>query len=137
MKVFVDTNIFIDILLNREEFVDASVDIYKLCENRIIQGYIAPITINNIHYICQKAIHQEEILAFLTDISHHFSIAQMDIHTIQKARDLRLNDFEDALQAAMALQNNCDFIITRNVDDFKSVTSIPVLEPKEFLDIIR
>jgi len=137
MNVFVDTNIFIDILLNREEFVDASVDIYKLCENRIIQGYIAPITINNIHYICRKAIHQEEILAFLTDISRHFSIAQMDMHTIQKAKDQRLNDFEDALQAAMALQNNCDFIITRNVDDFKNVTSIPVLEPKDFLNFIR
>ncbi len=48
-----------------------------------------------------------------------------------------IDDFEDALQAAMALQNNCDFIITRNVDDFKNVTSIPVLEPKEFLDFIR
>ena len=82
MKVFVDTNIFIDILLDREPFYDASSHIYKLCENDYMDGYIAPITINNIYYICRKARHIDLVKEFLSEISMNFSIAVMNSESI-------------------------------------------------------
>ena len=55
MKIFVDTNLFIDILLNREPFSSDSAMVYKLCENDLVEGYIAPITVNNIYYHLPKS----------------------------------------------------------------------------------
>ena len=133
MKVFVDTNLFIDILLDREPFADTSSTIYTLCENSILDGYIAPITINNIYYICRKARRIETIKEFLFDISTLFTVAPLDAETIKKANALAMNDYEDALQYAMAIQNVSEYFITRNTKDFKRVSHIPVLTPEAFL----
>lgn len=133
MKVFVDTNIFIDILLNRTDFVTESIQIYKLCENSIVQGYVAPISINNIYYICRKAVNQEALTSFLCDVSFYFTISSMNNESVVFAKNLNIKDFEDALQSAMAIQSGCDCIITRNVDDYKKISGIDIFEPKEFL----
>ncbi len=133
MKVFVDTNIFIDILLNRKEFIKESKQVYKLCENHIVKGYVAPISINNIYYICRKAVNQEALTSFLCDVSHIFTISPMNNESVVFAKNLNIKDFEDALQSAMAIQSGCDCIVTRNVDDFKKVAGIEVFSPKEFL----
>ncbi len=74
MKLFVDTNIFIDILLDRKPFSEHAILLYKLCENSLVDGYVAPITINNIHYICRKAHNITTIKAFLYKISRDFTI---------------------------------------------------------------
>ena len=133
MKIFVDTNIFIDILLNRKEFIKESKQIYKLCENHIVKGYVAPISINNIYYICRKAVNQEALTSFLCEVSDICNISPMDNKSVVFAKKLNIKDFEDALQSAMAIQSGCDCIVTRNVDDFKKVAGIEVFTPKEFL----
>ena len=133
MKVFVDTNIFIDILLNRTKFIKESKQVYKLCENYIVKGYVAPISINNIYYICRKTVNQEALTSFLCDISHFFTISPMNNESVVFAKNLNISDFEDALQSAMAIQSGCDCIVTRNINDYKKVMGIEVLEPKEFL----
>lgn len=134
MKVFVDTNIFIDILQDREPFVKASSLIYKLCENNLIDGYIAPITINNIHYICRKTSHDRLIKKFLFDIAIYFDIANMNEETIKKANYLKINDYEDSLQYAMAIQSGCEYFVTRKIKDFKHVEHIEVLTPLDFVE---
>ena len=133
MKVFVDTNIFIDILLNRKEFIKESKQVYKLCENHIVKGYIAPISINNIYYIFRKAVNQDALTSFLCDVYHIFTILPMNNESVVFAKNLDIKDFEDALQSAMAIQSCYDCIVTRNVDDFKKVAGIEVFSPKEFL----
>ena len=133
MKIFVDTNLFIDILLNREPFSSNSAMVYKLCENNLIEGYIAPITVNNIYYICRKAQEIELIKEFLSGMATVFTIATLDSDSIKKANKLRMHDYEDALQYAMALQSGCEYLVTRNVKDFKHMTHIKVLTPEDFL----
>ena len=108
MKLFVDTNIFIDILLDRRPFSKHSALVYKLCENGLVEGYIAPSTINNIYYICRKAHNTSAIKAFLYKMSKDFTIASMDSVTIEKVNTLSISDYEDALQYAMALQSGSD-----------------------------
>jgi len=137
MKIFVDTNIFIDILLQREPFYKESIDIYKLCENDIFVGFIAPITINNIFYICRKSLNSDLVKDFLIDIATHFKIATMNQNSLSLATSLQISDFEDAMQCAMALENECDYIITRNVKDFKHIIQIPILEPANFLQLLQ
>ena len=136
MKVLVDTNIFIDILLDREPFSADAIRIYKLCEQGLIDGYIAPITINNIYYICRKAKELENIKAYLSDIASYFTIVPMNNESIRKANRLKINDYEDALQYAMAMQMTCEYLVTRNVKDFKKLTHLKVVTPEEFLKIL-
>ena len=133
MKVFVDTNLFIDILLDRKPFSKESAMVYKLCENAMLDGYVAPITINNIYYICRKAKHIEIIKEYLAEISVYFTVANMNSERIKKANSLKISDYEDALQYAMAMQNSCEYLITRNVKDFKNVSTVKVLTPGDFL----
>jgi predicted nucleic acid-binding protein len=133
VKVFVDTNIFIDILLDREPFSADAIRIYKLCEQGLIDGYIAPITVNNIYYICRKAKNLESIKAYLADISRFFTIAPMNSECIIKANTLRMNDYEDALQYAMAMQMTCEYLVTRNVKDFKHIQHLKVVTPETFI----
>ena len=135
MKIFVDTNLFIDILLDRKPFSVESTRVYKLCENAMIDGYIAPITINNIYYICRKAKHIKTIKEFLSDISTFFTIATMNNESIKKANNLTINDYEDALQYTMAMKNSCEYLITRNVKNYKNLPGIKVLSPETFLSL--
>ncbi len=136
MKVFIDTNLFIDILLDRKPFSKESAMVYKLCENAMLDGYVAPITINNIYYICRKAKHIGIIKEYLAEISTFFTVALMNSESIKKANSLSISDYEDALQYAMAMQNGCEYLITRNVKDFKNVSTVKVLTPEDFLLII-
>ena len=136
MRVFVDTNLFIDILLDREPFSKNAALIYKLCENNMLEGYVAPITINNIYYICRKAKHINEIKGYLADISTVFTIAIMNSDSVKKANTYKVNDYEDALQYVMALQNRCEYLITRNTKDFKKLSKIKVLTPEAFLAVL-
>jgi len=136
MRVFVDTNIFIDILLDREPFSTDAIRLYKLCEQGLIEGYIAPITVNNIYYICRKAKNLEHIKAYLADISRFFTIAPMDSQSIIKANTLQMNDYEDALQYTMAMQMTCEYLVTRNVKDFKYLQYLKVVTPEAFLECL-
>ena len=132
MKIFVDTNLFIDILLDRKPFSTESSRVYKLCENTMIDGYIAPITINNIYTICRKAKQIKAIKEFLFDISTFFTIAAMNSESIKKANNLSINDYEDALQYTMAMQNSCEYLITRNAKDYKNLHEIKIVTPEAF-----
>ena len=131
-----DTNLCIHILLDREPFSKNSALIYKLCENNMLEGVVAPITINNIYYICRKAKHLDEIKEYLTDISTVFTIATMNSESVKKANAYKINDYEDALQYAMAVQNTCEYLITRNTKDFKKLSKIKVLTPEAFLAVL-
>ena len=136
MKLFVDTNIFIDILLDRKPFSHHSALVYKLCENGLVQGYIAPITVNNVYYICRKAHNISAVKSFLHKVSIDFTIAPMDSTTIQKANTFPISDYEDALQYAMALQSGSDYLVTRNVKDFRQMSHLEVCTPEELLELI-
>jgi len=136
VRVFVDTDLFIDILLDREPFSKNAALIYKLCENNMLAGYVAPIILNNIYYICRKAKHINEIKGYLADISTIFTIATMNSESINKANTYKINDYEDAMQYAMAIQNTCEYLITRNTKDFKKLSKIKVVTPETFLAVL-
>lgn len=119
----------------REPFFESSSIVYKLCENSVVDGYIAPISLNNIHYICRKTNKTKLLKEFLLDIAIYFHISNMNEETIKKANHFNISDYEDSLQYAMAIQNGCEYFVTRNVKDFKNVGHIQVLEPIEFLKV--
>ncbi|MEI6206841.1 MAG: PIN domain-containing protein [Desulfuromonadales bacterium] len=132
MKILLDTNIFLDILLQRSPFFQDSHRIFKLAENGLVVGYIAPITINNIAYIARKSHQPDQIRKYIVIIAEIFTICQMNAAVVTKAAALNFTDIEDSLQATMAESNDCDFIITSNISDYQH-SPVPALTASVFL----
>ena len=132
MRILIDTNIVLDILLNRTPFVQDAVDLLKLCGEHI-QESISATPITDIYYISYKALRDKhkvkDIIKRLLSVIH---IAGVSEETIFAALDSDWNDFEDAVQNAVAESHNFDAIITRNPRDFKN-SALRVILPKDFL----
>ena len=133
MKVLIDTNIILDVLCNRDEFVENSAKIFKLCEIKKIDGYISALSVPNIVYIMRKELDSEKIKDILEKLSLIFTIADLKADDIRKAAYMNFNDYEDALQSACAARLKMNFIVTRNIKDFAN-SKVTAITPSELID---
>ncbi|MBK8798862.1 PIN domain-containing protein [Caldilinea sp.] len=124
MRILIDTNILLDVLLNREPWVAEAAMLWAACENGQATGYICASSFTDIFYIAHR----------LTDIEHArkavrlclgtFEVCAIDKSTLESADLLAGSDFEDNLQIACAIQYHLNAIVSRDLNDFKDV---PVL----------
>jgi len=136
MRVLIDTNIVLDILEKRDPFYEASNHVLSLCASKKINGYIAVHSISNIFYILRKHFSIGNRRRLLLGILDFLQIANVDHENVRHALERNdFTDFEDCLQDECAVQNNADYIITRNIDDFSN-SSIPAITPSDFLEKI-
>ena len=132
MILLIDANILLDVLMNRQDFVKDSSMIWKLCETNQAKGYISVLTIANLMYIMRKQLDPETIEKLLVQLKFIFDFTDFGVSDLQRAAEMKWTDFEDAIQSATAERLHADFIITRNVKDFRS-SIIMALTPTEFL----
>ena len=132
MIVFLDTNVVLDYLLEREDFYENANRLFELAYSAEIPMYISSLSVANIAYVARKNFSQEILYDIITDLRKVISFTNVDDLTIQRALILRANDFEDAIQYFSALQAGADCIVTRNVKDF-SFSDIEVITPSDFL----
>lgn len=118
MKVLLDTNIIIDVALERDPFVGDSEQILSFVEEGRIEGYISASTFSDLYYIIRKDKGRELTLEFLRSISSFCRVATVDESVISRALTLNFRDFEDAIQYSTAVANKLDAIITRDPTDF-------------------
>lgn len=135
MKVLIDTNIILDVLCNRWEFLDDSAKVFKLCEVEKITGYISALSIPNIMYILRKELSREKAKNILAKLSLIFRIVDLKAEDLKKAVNLDFKDFEDAIQSVCASRIKADYIITRNIKDF-SGSKVTAIKPSELFDRI-
>lgn len=135
MQVLIDTNVILDVLLNRESFVQDAVKILKLSENKV-EKFVSACAITDIYYIAYQEIRNKnkvkELLKMLLKIVH---VADVSEENILIALDSVWRDFEDSVQNAVAECHNYDAIITRNKSDYKK-SNLNIFSPKEFLEEI-
>ena len=132
MRVLIDTNILLDVLLNRALFVQDAVDVLNISD-KDVKKYVSATTITDIYYIAYKELRDKEIvrdlIKRLLKIVH---IADVSEQEIILAIDSGWDDFEDSVQNAVAESHKFDAIITRNISDFKE-SSILIISPKDFV----
>ena len=128
MKIFIDTNIFLDLILKREYHKEALL-ILNAIEKGIFKGYILDITILNIDYIAKKQI--KDIRNFLNLINRVFTIKGASNEQIANALDIENSDLEDNLQYITAQQNQCQVIITNDKKFYSK--DIKVLSSVDFV----
>jgi len=128
MKIFIDTNIFLDLILKREYHKEALL-ILNAIEKGIFKGYILDITILNIDYIAKKQI--KDIRNFLNLINRVFTIKGASNEQIANALDIENSDLEDNLQYITAQQNQCQVIITNDKKFYSK--NIKILSSVDFV----
>lgn|SRR5699024_9461215 len=132
MVLLIDTNVILDVLLNRPDFVKDSSMIWKLCEAEQARGYVSALTFANLVYIMRKELDPEKIDEVYRKLSLIFEFADLSVSDLAKATDLKWSDFEDAIQSITAERIHADYIITRNVRDF-SKSKVVAFTPSELL----
>jgi predicted nucleic acid-binding protein len=131
-KVFVDTDVCIDLLSGRQPFNNMAEILFSLADLGQIKIYVSSISFANIDYVLRSqysTTHSRKIVANFKTIVNVLSV---DNKTIDLAIASDFNDFEDAIQYCCAIENNLTTIITRNTKDYKKST-IKVVTPEVFL----
>lgn len=137
LRILVDTNIFLDYLLEREPYEKMARVIIKACQQGIISGCIAAHSVTNIFYILRKNFSLEERREILLDICKIFSVEGIDTDKLQNAlRNEKFLDFEDCLQMECAKSFHADYIVSRNPADFKN-SEIKCIGPDEIYEMIK
>ena len=132
MKVFLDTNIVIDLLDKREPFYIDAVELFTLAYKKEITLFVSPMTYATASYLLRKH-GKEGMRKLLGNFRQLSQITTADEKVVDAALASSFEDYEDALQYYSALTRNVDVIVTRNKKDFTSA-NIPVLLPKELLE---
>lgn len=132
MKIFVDTNILLDVLEKRLPFYHDSAAIWTLAEKRKIEGFISAVSFTNIFYILRKLESRAKAMKGLRLIRQVFLLSPCDADVIDHSINLDFKDFEDAVQLSSALRADATCLITRNPNHFPKAT-LPILTPVEFL----
>ena len=133
-RVFIDSDIIIDVLAKRENFYAPAAKLLTLIEKKEIAGYTSPIVFANIHYILSKLSSKEFSLKSLRTLKSIITVLPIDETIIELALNSQFNDFEDAIQYHTAISNDITFLITRNKKDFKK-SNISVCTAGEYLKI--
>jgi len=132
MKVLIDSDVLLDIALNRRPFVDESVLAFDALIKQSAQVYYTPIILANIIYIVQK--HKNRIVAqrFMQYALELGDVLPVSKSTFLDSFKLNRNDLEDGIQLQAAIQNEVSLILTRNKRDYRN-KQIPALSPEEYL----
>ncbi len=135
MKVYVDCDIVLDLLTQRQPFFSYAASFFKQVENKKIKAYASPLIFTNVHYILRKIFSAKETKNKLLKLRLLFSLVSIDEHILDLALSSGFSDFEDAVNYYAAIENNIPIYITRNKKDYKKA-QIPVYTAKEFLDFL-
>ena len=133
MKLLIDGNILLDVLQKREPHCAASSLIWKLCETEQAECFVSALTFANLVYVMRRELTAERIEDVLKKLSLIFHFADLSAADLDHAAALQWRDFEDAVQAVTAQRLHADFLITRNVRDFKE-SKVPAIAPDAFLN---
>lgn len=138
MKHFLlDTNIVIDLLIDRRPFSLLAAKLFNYSEKGRIKLYITAVSYNNTYYVVKKLTSHKETIKILKNLESLAEIIDTSRIAVKQALDSEFKDFEDAIQYFSAKSNKkIDAIITRNVADFK-LSKLPILTPEEAIGIIE
>ena len=135
MRAIVDTNVVLDVLLEREPFVKPAVEVFRLAEESRIVAFICATTITTIDYLLVKSLQKPKAREALHRLISLFEIATVNRPVIERALLSKILDFEDAVLNEAAQMAGADFVITRNTKDFVGST-LKVCDPNEFLALL-
>lgn len=132
VKIFLDTNVVLDIIGKREPFFHDAKLFLNLHSKGLAQLQIAESSLGNLYYLAFNVYKLPYSEFTMSEFIKACEVVSGGKEVIFSSLESDFKDKEDALQYFTALENHSDFLITRDTKDFKSAVKIPVLSPKEF-----
>lgn len=135
--VFVDTNIIIDLLAERPPFSKYAVELFAMAERGVVRLYTSSHSIATTHYLLKRHVGEKELRSILYSLLDYISPIAIDVAILKRSLLSNHKDFEDAIQINAASGISAlDFIVTRNLKDFKSA-DLPVFAPDEAVMMLK
>ena len=131
-RLFFDTHVLLDHLLDREPFADDATELWSMAERREIVGYISALSFNFVYYIVRHYAHERAARRAIKGLRDVFEIAEVDAQIIHQAIDSPFPDFEDAIQHACAVRTGATHLVTRDLAGFRK-SEVPVISPDAYL----
>ena len=137
MKLLIDTNIVLDVLLKREPFYQAAAKVMNLSQYDDIHKYASASAVTDIYYIAYKQIKDRKlVLDLIKRLLMVVSIVAVTEQEIRNALETGWRDFEDALQYSVALLNEMEGLVTRNPRDYERA-DIVIWSPEQVLSVYK
>lgn len=134
-RLFLDTNIVIDLLDRREPFCHDAVQLFTMAYNKQVQLIVSPMTYTTASFLLHRH-GAEGVRNLLSNFRQLSRVATTNERTVDDSLASQFNDFEDAMQYYCALKTKADIIITRNGKDF-SASKLPVMTATEYLATLK
>lgn len=135
MKLLIDTNVVLDVLLRREPFSKTAAEVLNLTQRDDVREYVSASAITDIYYIANKQMKDRDAVRdLLKRLLMIVSVAAVSEREIQNALNLAWGDFEDSVQYSVALLNEMDGIVTRNPSDYQEA-NIRIWLPEQALEL--
>lgn len=134
MKILVDTNVILDVLLDRKPFSEPAVRLFTLIENSVVEAFLCATTVTTVDYLLNQSVPQAEAREAVCRLLELFEISPVNRPVVEEALQSRMPDFEDAVLACSADLVGVSTIVTRNTKDFK-FSPVKALDPFEFLAV--
>jgi predicted nucleic acid-binding protein len=133
IKVFVDSDIILDLLAQREPYYQHAAKLFTLIDPQKVKGFTSPLVFANLHYLLRIKNSNNAALKSLRKLKIMLNIIPIDEKVIEQSLNSEFTDFEDAIQYFTALNFGIDYIITRNLTDYKK-SAIPVSTAEAFIN---
>ncbi|QOX78345.1 PIN domain-containing protein [Trichlorobacter lovleyi] len=135
MKILLDTNIVLDLLMDRMPFADAAAELFSKVEDGSATGYLCGTTITTVYYLAAKVVGTPKAQEELKKLLSLFEVAPVNRPVLQSALAAGFGDFEDAVIHESAGHVGAEAIVTRNQKDFKK-SKIPVYSAEEVVKVL-
>ena len=136
MKILFDTNIVLDVLLDRKPFSDLATILFSWAEEKIISGFLGATTVTTIFYLATKVVGKKQAKESISKLLTIFTIAPVNGSVLEASLKSKFSDFEDAVLYQAACHSDVQGIVTRDVAGFKNST-IAVYSPDELVKMIQ
>ncbi len=135
-RVFVDTDVILDVALAREPFLENSKNVLAMLENNIATGHLSSNCVANIYCIFRKNSGDLNAREFIKKLLKYMTIISIEHSDVIEGLKSNMPDFEAALQNYSAIRNQCACIITRNIEDYKS-SKLDIYTPSGFINLYK
>jgi predicted nucleic acid-binding protein len=135
LKILLDTNIVLDVLMDRMPFSDYAVELFSMVEGGTIIGYLCGTTITTVYFLASKTVGAPRAKEEIKKLLSLFEVAPVNRHVLESALVACFNDFEDAVIHEAARHVGAEAIVTRNQKDFNK-SRISVYSSEEMVKIL-
>jgi len=136
LRVLFDTNIILDLLLDREPFSKGAGELFSKVEAGEVSGFICATAVTTVYYLASKVVGPTRAKQQVRSLLSLLEVASVNRSVLEASLESEFDDFEDAVVHEAARQVDADAIVTRDVEDFRRA-SLPTYSCEELLTILR